>query len=242
VEQDLLLSRLIVEIANDPMLGSELAFRGGTCFHKLFMAQPLRYSEDLDYVRVTRGPIGPIIEQLEVVARRLDMTRHSYNHGSPMVQLYVSTPSSTGARPIRIKIETNFVETEPFFDRVTQPLVVDSRWFSGRGAVLTFRVEELLATKLRALYQRRKGRDLFDLWCGLSLVNGIDDQAIVDAHRYCMGDQVVAGRVIEVNVDQKLDRPDYSADIEQLVGAMPAAFTMPAAAALVKGRLLDRLS
>ncbi len=34
VEQDLVLARLIVEIANDPYLGRELAFRGGTCLHK----------------------------------------------------------------------------------------------------------------------------------------------------------------------------------------------------------------
>lgn len=37
VEQDLLLSRLIVEIANDDYLGGELVFRGGTCMHKLHL-------------------------------------------------------------------------------------------------------------------------------------------------------------------------------------------------------------
>lgn len=51
VEQDLLLSRLIVEIANDPYLGNELVFRGGTCLHKLRLSPGLRYSEDLDFVR-----------------------------------------------------------------------------------------------------------------------------------------------------------------------------------------------
>ncbi|MCB9389065.1 MAG: hypothetical protein H6512_05660 [Acidimicrobiia bacterium] len=35
VEQDLVLSRLIIEITNHPLLGGELVFRGGTCFHKL---------------------------------------------------------------------------------------------------------------------------------------------------------------------------------------------------------------
>ncbi len=39
-----------------------------------------------------------------------------------------------------------------------------SRWFSGRAAVRTYRLDELLATKLRALYERRRGRDLFELW------------------------------------------------------------------------------
>jgi predicted nucleotidyltransferase component of viral defense system len=30
--------------------------------------------------------------------------------------------------------------------------------------VLTYDIHELLGTKLRALFQRKKGRDLFDLW------------------------------------------------------------------------------
>ena len=51
VEQDLILSRLIIEIANDNYLGEELVFRGGTCLHKLRLDPALRYSEDLDYVR-----------------------------------------------------------------------------------------------------------------------------------------------------------------------------------------------
>ena len=60
VEQDLVLSRLICEIANHNLLGDELVFRGGTCLHKLHLQRALRYSEDLDYVRVTAGPIGPV--------------------------------------------------------------------------------------------------------------------------------------------------------------------------------------
>lgn len=51
IEQDLLLARLIIEIANEPYLRNELVFRGGTCLHKLYLNPGLRYSEDLDYVR-----------------------------------------------------------------------------------------------------------------------------------------------------------------------------------------------
>ncbi|MDZ7734161.1 MAG: nucleotidyl transferase AbiEii/AbiGii toxin family protein [Acidimicrobiia bacterium] len=43
-------SRLIVAIANHPLLGEELVFRDGTCLHKVVLPEPLRYSEDLDYV------------------------------------------------------------------------------------------------------------------------------------------------------------------------------------------------
>ncbi len=58
IEQDLVLSRLICEIANHPGLGHELVFRGGTCLHKVYLGRPLRYSEVLDYVRVTTARSG----------------------------------------------------------------------------------------------------------------------------------------------------------------------------------------
>jgi predicted nucleotidyltransferase component of viral defense system len=68
VEQDLILSRLMVEIAGNDLLGGELVMRGGTCLHKLHLPRPYRYSEDLDYVRRTTGPIGPYLDQLRKVA------------------------------------------------------------------------------------------------------------------------------------------------------------------------------
>ncbi len=44
VEQDLILSRLMVEIANNELLGGELVMRGGTCLHKLHLPKPYRYT------------------------------------------------------------------------------------------------------------------------------------------------------------------------------------------------------
>ena len=75
VEQDLVLARLIVEIANHPLLGDELVFRGGTCFHKLWLDQPWRYSEDLDYVRRTSGGVGDILDALREVASTVGFDR-----------------------------------------------------------------------------------------------------------------------------------------------------------------------
>ena len=59
VEQDLIISRALVELFADPMLARELRFRGGTALHKLHLTKPLRYSEDIDLVRTEAGPIGP---------------------------------------------------------------------------------------------------------------------------------------------------------------------------------------
>ncbi|MCL2548885.1 MAG: nucleotidyl transferase AbiEii/AbiGii toxin family protein, partial [Symbiobacteriaceae bacterium] len=64
VEQDLLLSKAICDIYTNELLSAELIFRGGTALHKLILPRPYRYSEDLDFVRVTSGGIGDIMKEL----------------------------------------------------------------------------------------------------------------------------------------------------------------------------------
>lgn len=64
VEQDLLLSRILVEMFQDGDLAEHLAFRGGTALHKLFLAPAARYSEDIDLVQVKAGPIGPAMSRI----------------------------------------------------------------------------------------------------------------------------------------------------------------------------------
>ena len=82
VEQDLLLSQAICEIANHPFLGEELVFRGGTALHKLHVAAPYRYSEDLDYVRVSAGGIGELTRALTDLGSGLGY-RGQHEDGSP---------------------------------------------------------------------------------------------------------------------------------------------------------------
>jgi hypothetical protein len=64
VEQDLIISRALLELFTDPMLATELRFRGGTALHKLHFPKPLRYSEDIDLVRSAAGPVGPILDRI----------------------------------------------------------------------------------------------------------------------------------------------------------------------------------
>ncbi|CAN5474868.1 hypothetical protein BH23ACT9_BH23ACT9_02170 [soil metagenome] len=171
VEQDLVLSRLIVEIANHPLLGEELVFRGGTCLHKLALPTPLRYSEDLDYVRATHGPIGPILDAMREIAEGLGMDTNTDVGSFPKVRL--RAPFESGSGRMRVKIEINTYETSPARPHRRAPYRVESAWWSGAAEVLTFQPEELVATKLRALFQRKKGRDLFDLWVALTVL-GLD--------------------------------------------------------------------
>ena len=66
VEQDLIICRALVSIFSDDFLRENLAFRGGTALHKLFLQPQPRYSEDIDLVQIKPGPIKPIMFRPEI--------------------------------------------------------------------------------------------------------------------------------------------------------------------------------
>lgn len=79
VEQDLIISRTLVEIFSDDFLYEHLAFRGGTALHKLYLKPAARYSEDIDLVQIKAGPIKPIIQRLGEVISFFEEDRKTQN-------------------------------------------------------------------------------------------------------------------------------------------------------------------
>ncbi len=67
VEQDLVISRALVEIFSHSLLSKSLAFRGGTALYKLHIRPAARYSEDIDLVQIEVEPAGPVMEALREV-------------------------------------------------------------------------------------------------------------------------------------------------------------------------------
>ena len=67
VEQDLIIGRALVDVFSDDMLRDAVRVRGGTALNKLHFPKPVRYSEDIDLVRTSGGPIGPVLDQLRAV-------------------------------------------------------------------------------------------------------------------------------------------------------------------------------
>src|SRR5262245_55546993 len=107
IEQDLILSRFIVEIANHPLLGRELVFRGGTCLHKLHLRTAQRYSDDLDYVRRTSSPIGPYLDALREVGEGIGLTVGRRERAGQMVHIYFEAEPTEGRGRISLQVETN---------------------------------------------------------------------------------------------------------------------------------------
>ena len=241
IEQDLILSRLMVEIARDDLLGGELAMRGGTCLHKLHLPEPLRYSEDLDYVRRTRSGVGPYLDALRRIAIATGLVEHQREQSGQMVHMIFDSESTDGLRRIRIKIETNIRETESCFDRVTRPYRVSSSWWSGEAEISTFHIDELMGTKLRALYQRSKGRDLFDIGHVLADTDSSDERIIQALNHYMKGDAFTYSDLAANLVDKLMD-PNFAADLHDLVRTPPAGYEVAAAADLVMERLASHLA
>ena len=168
VEQDLVISRALVEIFADPVLAGALAFRGGTALYKLYLTPPARYSEDIDLVQVKPGPAGPVMDGLrQVLDPWLGQARWKQSEGRVTFGYRFQSEDVPVIR-LRLKVEINTREHFAVLGFTKLPFPVGSRWYSGRADITTFELDELLATKMRALYQRRKGRDLFDLAIGLA--------------------------------------------------------------------------
>jgi len=233
IEQDLLLSQAICEIANNPLLSSELVIRGGTAFHKLFLPKPFRYSEDLDYVRSSSGGIGQIIQQLVTIGDRLGYKANSTLRKYPKV--FWRTTSESG-QPIRIKIEINTYERTPSLPYIVKQYSIDTEYCNSYANVSTFQVEELIATKIRALYQRSKGRDLLDIWLALELLN-LDPVVIVDSFNIYRPQGMTSNLAIK-NLKEKLDNKKFIDDLYGLAVLHEVNYDIVAAGDMIIEKLL----
>jgi predicted nucleotidyltransferase component of viral defense system len=175
VEQDLIISRAIVELFSDPFLRDELRFRGGTALNKLHFPAPMRYSEDIDLVRTTSGPIGPILDRVRAVLTPwLGSARFESSPVVTTLRFRTRAEDATSPSDIRLKVEINRTEIIAHDPPLEINFNVTNPWFSGLAAVRTYSREEILATKLRALLQRDKGRDLYDLARALELFDTLN--------------------------------------------------------------------
>jgi predicted nucleotidyltransferase component of viral defense system len=242
VEQDLVICRALVEIFSDDFLANSLAFRGGTALHKLFLSPQLRYSEDIDLVQITPEPFGPIADRLRDRLYFLGESKRSPKaHNFTMYFRFESEFSPT--MNLRLKVETNTREHFSVNDLIKVPFEVNSKWFKGSCNLTTYKLEELLGTKLRALYQRKKGRDLYDLYIALSRNPSLDKDLLLKCYREYMKFSVnkpPSQREFILNVDAKITDLEFLGDTAGLLRQGQAYEPLPAYD-LVKKELIEKL-
>lgn len=218
VEQDLIISRALIELFNNPFIAESIAFRGGTALYKLFVEKPARYSEDIDLVQLKSEPIGPV---LDAIRAQLDswLGKPSSKRSQGRVTLtYRYLAEGLPAIPMRLKIEINTQEHFSVLGYQQKEFSITSDWFNGSTNIKTYHLHELLGTKLRALYQRKKGRDLFDLWY-LDNQHSCDHNEVANIFQHYLKQQdlSITKAQFEINLIQKLSSELFRKDMEPLL-------------------------
>lgn len=215
IEQDLIICRALVELYTHPVVAKNLAFRGGTALFKLHLL-PARYSEDIDLVQMQAGPIGPIMDAVqEKINPWLGIPKRKQSEGR--VTLIWRVESEEGL-PLRLKVEINSREHFTVLGYQQFEFRMASRWYTGSALISSYRIDELLGTKLRALYQRKKGRDLFDLWQTAKTL-AVNPETVVSCFLQYMEyeEHQISRAEFEMNLFEKLDDSRFLDDISPLL-------------------------
>lgn len=241
VEQDLVLSRAVIEIFRGRGLASCLAWRGGTALYKLYLRPAARYSEDIDLVQTVAAPIGETFDALRrVLDPWLGEPRRVLKEGRVNL-VYRFQSESQPPIPLRLKIEINSREHFTGLGYRQPQLEVSSRWWSGAATVTSYELDELLGTKMRALYQRKKGRDLFDLWHAFEGGAVSPERVVTCFERYMVEAGARVTRALyEENLVRKLADKVFRADMTPLLRP-GMSWDVDRAAATVLEVLISRL-
>lgn len=223
VEHDLVLSRAMVELFSDEYLAKTLALRGGTALQKLIFPSPRRFSEDIDLVQIVEVPQAKeMFQRIRGVLEPWLGKAKSKQKGNIST---LSFPFETEIQPVvkrKLKVEIQCREHFTVLGLEPREFTVESDWYQGSAEVPVYQLDELMGTKLRALYQRKKGRDLFDLWIVLRDLDVNAERILQCFRRYMeVGSEkpVVTPRQIIANVEAKLEDPRFVADMAALLPA-----------------------
>ncbi len=175
IEKDYVLGWLLWGIGSDPILANGWVFKGGTCLKKCYV-ETYRFSEDLDF---TVLPGGPADEQGAMDALQRVTVRVQEESGldfavRPVVvrarpggislegRVYYRGPRGA-QEPTSVKVDLSISETvvrppvlraigHPYPDSLPRP-----------AQVRCYSFEEVFAEKLRAMAERGRARDLYDI-------------------------------------------------------------------------------
>jgi predicted nucleotidyltransferase component of viral defense system len=256
VEQDLLLCRSIAALFDDKFLSSQIAMRGGTLLHKVHLAPAARYSEDIDLVTVGTRPASHIRLAIQrVLADVLGAPKESTwgtlklairNTVKPsrILRITYSTRSIIEPnRTLEIVVEANVTERKPHRAVVEMPFSFPFRDTSIQTRVKGFDIHEMLGTKMRALFQRKRGRDLFDLyWALTKSPTPVDPAEIISSFQhYLKQEGTKAGRAEFVGIlENYLEDRGFCSDMHPLL-RQDVAYDPQAAGSYVKSHLLKLL-
>jgi predicted nucleotidyltransferase component of viral defense system len=175
VEKDYVLGWTLWGIGTDPVLSNAWVFKGGTCLKKCYV-ETYRFSEDLDFTVLPRGPAdeADVVAALgRVLTRVQEASGIDFSIREPVVRsrpganslegrIYFRGPrAAPGAASIKIDLSTTEVVARPPVLRTISHPYPDA--LPGPAVVRSYSFEEVFAEKLRAMGERGRPRDLYDI-------------------------------------------------------------------------------
>jgi predicted nucleotidyltransferase component of viral defense system len=256
VEQDLLLCRAMAALFNDKFLRGQVAIRGGTLLHKAHLAPAARYSEDIDLVVFGSRPEGHIAKAIRRVLKpelgnpsdtiwdTIRLAIRNTVKPSRVLRLTYAVPSvSEPGANLDIVVEANVTERAPHRQIVQIPFSFAYREATVSVLLNGYDLHEMLGTKMRALFQRKRGRDLFDLYWALTQAKpAVDPQAVIDSFlHYLQQEGASAGRAEFLGIlDGHLADRGFCTDMHALLRS-GLSYDPQEAGAVVKDKLLRLL-
>jgi predicted nucleotidyltransferase component of viral defense system len=175
IEKDYVLGWLLWGIGSDDVLRDAWVFKGGTCLKKCYF-ETYRFSEDLDFTVLPTQPVAP--QEVEsILTRLLDRVAEAsgldFSVRPPTFRVRPGGMSTEGSvyyrgplaapMPARVKLDLTSDErvvrhpvlraiAHPYPDTLPQP-----------ATVRCYSFDELFAEKVRAMAQRCRPRDLYDI-------------------------------------------------------------------------------
>ena len=241
VEQDLIICRALVAIFSDDYLAGRLAFRGGTALHKLYLSPQPRYSEDIDLVQIKAEPIKPTIDRLRDVLSFLGepKVKQKKNNNTLIFRTESSIPP---VLPIKLKVEINCREHFNMLGLEEVDFEMNNLWFSGSCRIKTYKLDELVGTKVRALYERRKGRDLYDLYKALQNPELNPDNVICCFKGYMEKEEKKPSYKLYIsNMEDKMKNEEFLGDTKTLLRP-DEIYDVQQAYKIVKEFIIDKLA
>lgn len=200
-----------------------------------------RYSEDIDLVQIEASPIKETYDHLRDVLAFLGEPKvKQKKHNNTLI--FRMTSSGVPSLPIHLKVEINCKEHFSVLPMKREPFEVKSQWYEGGAELLTYQLDELVGTKLRALYQRLKGRDLYDLYKALTMAN-VNVENVIRCYREYMAfvvDHTPTYKEYVLNMEEKMKDDEFLGDTKNLL-RVGDSFDPVKGYEIVKTALIDRL-
>ena len=228
VEKDYVIGWALWGIGADPILSASWAFKGGTCLKKCYV-ETYRFSEDLDFTVLPGGPgdAGQVIPLLKTVLERVyEESGIDFQARDPVMRVrpdgrsaegriyYRGPRNAPGVASIRIDLT---IAEQVVRSTVLRPIAheyPDS--LPSPAEVRCYSFEETFAEKLRAMGERARPRDLYDIITLYRRSAVLPDAAVIQA----VYREKCESKGVEVFTGEAIQASPYLRELEDEWGNM----------------------